>query len=337
MKRAPRPRMVVSLGLGLWCVVAPTSLWAQASDTVDITAHIVDARTGDPLYGAVLALSGIQSRYVTDARGEVTFPVALGEYVMVIRRGGYETLQGDFDVLRPGDFRLGLDPEELDDPAAQGRIVGTVTDAELDRPVEGARVTLLGHGDAVTDDRGRFQFPALPAGLAEIRIQMLGYAERTDPVTVHSGRTTAVEVGMSVEAVALEPIHVEVRSPVLETNGVYERMEQGLSGHILTRSDIEARGAYRLSDHLDAMAGVRVLPSGQRRVATGRANCPLAIYVDGVEWGVDIEGTVDIDRIPTEWIEVAEVYTGIASAPVEYSRDGRGCGVMLIWTRQGFR
>ncbi len=326
--------------LGILCLtlgfVVDGSVAAQESpDSVEITGRIVDSETGDGLLGAVLALSGVRTRFVTDEDGEVTFRAAQGDYILVVQRGGYETLQGDFEVMRTGGFVLGLEPEELEDPDAQGRVIGRILDGRSGAPIEGALVSLLGRGDALTNQNGRFEFEEVLPGLAEVRVEMLGYADRVDPLTIHAGRTIALNVRMAVDPVALEPLEVEVRSRFLELRGVYQRMEQGVSSHLLTRQEIEDRGTNRFSDHLDGISGLRINQQGVRRVLTGRGNCPIAVFVDGIRWQTDIEGTVDIDQIPSDWIEVAEIFNGGVGAPAEYSRDTDGCGVMLIWTRQG--
>lgn len=63
----------------------------------------------------------------------------------------------------------------------------------------------------------------------------------------------------------------------------------------------------------------------------------MRIFLDGVEMGVEIDGTIDIDLVPPDWVEVAEVYTGLASVPVQYRQGLESCGVMLIWTRRRAR
>jgi hypothetical protein len=222
----------------------------------------------------------------------------------------------------------------LEDPDAAGRIIGQITDEETGNAIEGALVSILGRGEAITDGNGRFQFPDLLPGLAEVRVEMLGYAERADPVTIHSGRTTALQIKMAVDAIALAPIEVEVRSRFLELRGVYDRMERGVSSHLITRQEIERNPSVLLSEHLDAIAGIQVNKQGLRRIVTARGNCELQIWVDGIQWGDDASGGINIDQIPPEWIEIAEIYNGTSALPAEYIRGGH-CGAMLIWTRQG--
>ncbi|NNM34877.1 MAG: TonB-dependent receptor plug domain-containing protein [Gemmatimonadetes bacterium] len=342
MRRGPGSRTlcgslrltVFGLAVLMGWTSSPLPLAAQEPDSVRITGYVLDAETGDPLAGAVLALSGSRARHVTDDAGQVQFRARRGDYLLIVQRGGYETLQGDFEVIKEGDFYLSLSPEELDDPGAAGRIVGRISDETTGDGIEGALVSILGRGDAVTDGNGRFEFSDLLPGLAEVRVEMLGYAERADPVTIHSGRTTALQIKMAVDAIALAPIEVEVRSRFLELRGVYDRMDRGVSSRLLTRQEIEANPSVLLSEHLDAIAGVQVQHQGLRRVLTSRGNCEMGIWVDGIQWNPDIEGSVNIDQLPPEWIEIAEIYTGTSALPAEYARSGH-CGAMLVWTRQG--
>jgi hypothetical protein len=82
---------------------------------------------------------------------------------------------------------------------------------------------------------------------------------------------------------------------------------------------------------------VNVIRANRRSVLLGRGRCQLRIYVDGVRMHADIEGSVDIDQIPPAWVELAEVYPGIASVPPEYAEIRQDCGVVLIWSRQRAR
>lgn len=54
---------------------------------------------------------------------------------------------------------------------------------------------------------------APPPGVARVGVEMIGYAQRTEPVALHPDRTTSVVVAMSPKAIELEPIVADVRSP----------------------------------------------------------------------------------------------------------------------------
>lgn len=73
---------------------------------------------------------------------------------------------------------LGQEPVSFS-PGLLGRISGQVVDADTERPVPGARVTLSDYGppkrQVVADANGRFAIEAAPAGLFELRTDLEGY------------------------------------------------------------------------------------------------------------------------------------------------------------------
>ena len=307
---------------------------AQQPGVVRITAHIQDVDTHGDLEGAVIALSGVADRYVTGLDGRVSFDAAIGDYTLTIRKGGYATMEGGFKVLRPGDFSLMLRKAEYSDLGIPARLLVKVVDAAGGTPVEGATVSLVDGRMAPTNTDGRVEFSGLYSDLTQVTVDRIGYATRTEPVALHPDRTTAVEVALTVEAVALRPIKVEVRSRFLEARGYYRRLDQGVVMRLLTRQSIEERGSPLISDAFAHVPGLRIDRPSTHRAHLRARDCMLAIFVDGVEWNVDIEGTVNIDQIPPEWVEVAEVYWGSRTPPEFRGRYNGGCGSALIWTKQ---
>lgn len=323
----------------LHTVLLATAVWAapasaQQPEPVSLTIRVIDTDTGTPLPGTVVQLSGTPSQYVTGEQGTASFQAQTGSYRLTARRHGYEPLEGDLLVRRPGSFTLRMAPRPVADDGAPGRLSGTVVEAGSGRPVREASVRVLGLGRYVTDGAGRFAVPRLPAGLKEVEVEALGYRRRVVSVTVQAGRTTVLEVTVGVDALELEPIDVQVRSPFLESRGVYRRMEGGGSGRMVTRTDLEQSASARLSDSMTEVPGLRVERQSTRSILLGRGRCRMRIFIDGVPVSPEIDGTIDIDLFPPEWIEVAEVYVGIAAVPVEYADVGEDCGVVLLWTRQ---
>lgn len=322
----------------------PTAAGVQVAeggaDSVLINAYVRDSVSREALAGAVIELSGVVGRHVTDLDGRASFDAVVGEYELVVRRSGYEPLQGGFSVLRSGDFVLRMVRAEVDDPAAPSRLVVAVADSETGRPVEGAAVSLLTGETRPTDARGAVAFDDLAPVLTRLKVEMIGYAPRTEPVVLHPGRTTAVRVGMAVKAIELPPVVVEVRSPLLEAHGVYDRLARGIANRVLTREEIERQASHRISDALRHVPGLEVRRQGgllsfpSRAVVYARG-CKLSVWVDGVEFNPDVEGSVDIDQISPEWVELAEVYWGTRT-PIQFSAQN-DCGAVLIWTRHGRR
>jgi len=83
------------------------------------------------------------------------------------------------------------------DRAAQrnGTIGGTVTDAKSKQPIRGAVVALDDTVKRVrTDERGRFTFTDVRAGLHRLTVRYVGYSRETRAVTVHDDSTNIVDV-----------------------------------------------------------------------------------------------------------------------------------------------
>ena len=140
-RRMRIPRHVAlagALAVGLVSVQAP----ALSQEVVRLTVRVTDARTGLPLPDATVELSGLLERIVTDESGEASFEAPVGDYLLTARRYRYETLDGDFEVMRPGSFTLRMVPSGRDDLSAPGRLTGAVNDAVTGRPIAGAMLLL---------------------------------------------------------------------------------------------------------------------------------------------------------------------------------------------------
>ena len=92
----------------------------------------------------------------------------------------------------------------------QGRITGTVLDAEARYPLPGATVQLMTTDAAptATDMNGGFAFN-VPVGRHQLRVSFMGYTVRTlDGIVVNSGRPTVLEVEMAESVVAMQAAEV---------------------------------------------------------------------------------------------------------------------------------
>lgn len=224
-------------------------------------------------------------------------------------------------------------------PGDPVRVVGSVRDAQSGRAIADAEVRLEGSDQVrVTDRAGRFSFPAVVPGSYVLATSMLGYGTRREPLNVWSGTDLDVQVRMAQEAIELEPIVVQARSPWLERAGFYDRLhDPGNLGRIITRDKIENRVLSSVVDLFHDIPGARVDYTGVgsrvvrfRRIPGMRASgngCLPDLYLDGMAirdgW----------DFIAPDWIEAVEVYVGGARAPIQYARNP--CGAVLVWTRRG--
>lgn len=230
--------------------------------------------------------------------------------------------------------------------AAAQQLVGMVADRETDAGVEGAELVVRDsagavQGRAVSNEQGGFVIDLEEAGTFTLAVSRVGYQPFSfDSVTVGAGERVALQILLGVRAVPLEPVVVSGRSrqraPAIER--FYERLERGRrfgSGHFFDRSDIEELHPGRVTDLLQRVAGVRVVPTrtGEGGVRM-RGGCIPALYIDGAHINrTDRNDSLDRYVSPLA-IEGIEIYRSPATAPAEYF-DRNGCGVVLVWTRRG--
>lgn len=242
-----------------------------------------------------------------------------------------------------------------------GRVLGRVVDNETGQAIVGAMITANeGRIQAISDDRGGFLLEGVAPGQTALSVEMLGYATRSETVTIRAGTLHEVEIAIARQAIALAPLEITTRSGVLEARGFYQR-ERETNGHFIGRDAIEDRNPRGITELLDEVPGVNVMyiETGRRTLRmtgtggggpSGRgALDPVGAAIDarGCEPDLYLDGTLyrnssisnplyenkvdDYDILPVLEIEGVEVYRG-AAAPLQYKSD---CGVILLWTRRG--
>src|SRR5688572_16463299 len=90
--------------------------------------------------------------------------------------------------------------------AQQGEISGVVVEAQSQRPVAGAQVTVQGQTrSAVTDPEGRFRISGVQGTTVTLQVDRLGYGRATRQVTVgQTGiRLSLTETALSLDAVVV--------------------------------------------------------------------------------------------------------------------------------------
>lgn len=253
---------------------------------------------------------------------------------------------------------------------------GRVLEAETDRPVSEAQVTLmtpggLAAGVAFTAQDGRFLIKVQRPGRYILQTRRLGYQVRADAVDLGEAELV-LEYRLASVPVTLDPVTIEaeVNARYLDLVGFYQRQRADF-GHFITRDKIEARRAARVSDVLQVVPGVRLLPDSRAVGARVRvqlrgaldqrgAVCEPRVFIDGLvairgdsrptsavfsESAVEDLGAEDprapdpaVDDVvdPLD-IEAIEVYRSGAEVPAHFGGMGpyTRCGAILIWTRRG--
>jgi hypothetical protein len=103
-------------------------------------------------------------------------------------------------------------------PAAQqptGRITGRLLDRESGRPLQAARIVVVGlPGVLETDLDGRYRTPPIPAGTYSVRAALIGYSpQQRDSVRVPPGGVGSADFALTVRAIELEELSVQADVP----------------------------------------------------------------------------------------------------------------------------
>jgi hypothetical protein len=253
-------------------------------------------------------------------------------------------------------------------------VAGQVIDARALVPLR-AVVTLTSGRDTIArlgaDSTGHFA-TTLCGGVAVVaHFQRLGYRADSLSVTLDTTRWTPIDVAMTplrdatvlaeTRVTASRPSAVEARAR--RAGGVYigpdeiERlMPARVSDLLRGRRGValeEVDGALRLVSTRGPRANitdggarlpVRPPPTGARRDTTaanadepshkvtgGSESCALRVGVNGHVMPEDYR----LDEVPAADVVAIEIYSGVASMPVEYSSTRRtmNCGLAMIWTR----
>ena len=299
---------------------------AREETELQLKGRIVDAESGEGVPDVVVRLFGRPDRHASGPDGTLSFDVPPGRYAFTAWKPGYATVESSLPVGIAGEFTVSMYRLDDVDPGVPARLVVRVGEYGSGRPIEGAVVSLQGGGARDTDARGMAEFRDLREAVAELSVGMIGYAERTEQVSLQLERTTVVQLVMTAEAIGLEPLEVEVRSRFLEARGVYWRIDHGRVQHLLTREHLDTLSS--LSDALDRLPGMRVEYSGGLPYVTGRRRCPLRMFLDGFPLFLD---SFD-DLLPQE-IEVIEVFLA-ERTPVRFGGIDNKCGSVVMWSRR---
>ena len=292
------------------------------ADVVRLTARVIDGRSEEGLLGAVIELSGRVDRYVTGVDGRAVMEIPTGRYALTVRRGRYEVLSGNLDVIEPGEFTLALERVGTMDPNATATLEVRVVDHESGAGIEGTRVSILEGPGGESDARGYVEFSGLDMLVARISVEAGGYAARTAPVALHPFRTAAVRFAMTAEEAAPQPVEVVVRTRAMDVLSSNRIGRRGVRAALFSRRMLEELAVDKLSDALATLEGFRVERPGphEARLVAPR-NCTLGVRVDGIPRRSD---RLNVDVVPVSQVERVEVQV----------LPRRGCGVVDITTRR---
>jgi len=202
-----------------------------------------------------------------------------------------------------------------------GQLHGRVQDAATKKPVEYATVLLLpAEGTAplastTCDGQGHFELGRLPAGAFRLQLSFVGYASRTDPVTVTSGPTDLGVLALTAAAQKLGEVAVTGQRPLVETrpDRLVYNAEQDATSTGGTAADVLRKTPLL---NVDVDGNVQLRGSSNLRILIN--NKPSAMLAGNLADA--------LKQIPADQIKAIEVITSPSS---KYDAEGSG-GVINI-------
>jgi hypothetical protein len=223
-------------------------------------------------------------------------------------------------------------------PTYRLRVLG-VFDSQSGLPVEGAEVTdVFSHTTAVTTKTGTVSLAFLPEGGSMLRVQKIGFKPTTQVVVISPADTVAVTVLLEATVQALPTVVTKDSAPVFLSPGMRafeDRRKMGL-GRFITEAELRKNDSRSLTNVV-RQSGATVSCTRYPPIKcfvvnprSGGSGCSLDVYLDGT---LVIDDFRDLEQMRTDQMGAVEIYASTATVPVEYNKTGKGCGVMLLWSR----
>jgi hypothetical protein len=223
-------------------------------------------------------------------------------------------------------------------------IDGTVSDTNL-APLRGAFVSILNTKIRVgTGPNGRFRITRVPPGQFILIVTRGGYRPTSAAVEVHAADTLRLSYTLTEAAMTLAGVTVSEKALSFRMAGFESRRRLGF-GEFLTGDEIDRRNTTFATELFRRFTSINVSPSrtssltewfalSRREGANpSLAACPMTVYLDEVPMPTPFN--LDLLPSPKEFAGI-EVYSGSATIPPQYNRPNGGCGVILIWTKEGY-
>ncbi len=237
-----------------------------------------------------------------------------------------------------------------------GAVTGRVIEASTGRPLESAQI--FANEDrshiARSDANGRFRLANLSAGSHTLNARLIGFSNKSVPVTVTAGGTTTVDIQLIAQPLDLDAVVVTGQGGGMSKRRIATPVD------VIGSDAIEASPATRIDELLQTK-----LPSAQIRMTSGDAgttsiirtrgvtsvsnNSTPVVYVDGVRvdnlntvatLGFNLSGvrsqgaaTSALADLPLDNIDRVEFVPGGAATTL-YGSDAAN-GVIQIFTKHG--
>jgi Carboxypeptidase regulatory-like domain len=227
--------------------------------------------------------------------------------------------------------------------AQTGIIDGVVTDSSL-VPLSGVHIAINGTSlEVTTPESGRFRFSGVPAGLYVMTVGKLGYKSSLTTIRLAAGDTVRPAYELIPSGTVLGEVTV-TGTRASPTRLDFDARRALGRGKFMTEEEIDKRSSAGATELLRTFSTISVIsPLGSRSASApvyyaasrregGGTTCPMAVVVDGFQMPIPY----DLSELPSpKEIMGIEVYAGNATIPVQFARWNTGCGLILVWRRDG--
>lgn len=224
--------------------------------------------------------------------------------------------------------QAGTESRQAPVPKGNGRISGTVIDAENGEAVSYATIALTDPSSGkpldgtVCDDKGRFQLKGISAGTYTVTISFIGYQTLEKKGIVISEKGNDVELGtiqLASETRQLDEVVVEAQKALIE-----EKVDRTIYN---AENDKTTRGG----DAADVLRRVPMLSVDIDGNVSLRGSQNIMVLIDNKPSSIVASSVADaLKQIPADQIKTVEVIT---SPSAKYDAEGTG-GIINIITKK---
>ena len=331
--------------------------------------HVVDAESGNPLPGSVVAMSWQEltvdratlrpvnqertAAVTTDDRGWYrACGVPTGAWISlqlqeqgragpVLRMQVDDTLglavrhlsfsaSGARAMTDTGTAAVGRNTADGAPLSGTARLTGVVL-APDGTPVPQADVRVGGTAaSARTDARGTFSLSALPAGTQMLLARHLGFAIAETPVELREGIRTMVTVRLKRVIVNLDSVRIVATR--VRYPDFFQHQKFNLFGRLLGPGEIQMEHVSFTSDIIAKIPGFRVEGTGgSAKVYDARGQ----VFDNPCPAKIVVDGApyFEINDVTPADVGAIEAYPAAPIFPMEYGVGDR-CGMIIIWTKR---
>ncbi|MCB0844970.1 MAG: carboxypeptidase-like regulatory domain-containing protein, partial [Bacteroidetes bacterium] len=210
--------------------------------------------------------------------------------------------------------------------AQNGRLTGTVTDAETGEALAGATITIIGtYSGGFSNEDGSFLIKDIKPGDYSVKFSYIGYAEKIyNGITIPEGGTQTLKVEMSSSITTLGEVEIVGQKTLID-------LESGKSSVSVGEEELAEMSVKNIQEVAAMQVGVSQNPDGIQ-IRGGRVY-ETEYLVDGVNAQDPLAGTGFGVDVNAGAVKNVEVITGGTDA--EYGSGSSG--VILTKIKEGGR